>query len=59
MQARAEANGQWSGAYYGRQSYGGYGHSSMPHNHDQNMYSAAIGYGGAANGDGNHHQPLN
>nr|GLL47333.1 polyadenylate-binding protein RBP47-like isoform X1 [Ipomoea trifida] len=59
QQARAEANGQWGGAYYGRQSYGGYGHSMPPQNHDQNMYSGGSGYGGAANGDGNHHQPLN
>lgn len=59
QQARGDANGQWGGAaYYGRQSYGGYGHS-MAQNQDQNMYSAGSGYGGAANGDGNYHQPLN
>lgn len=58
QQARAEADGQWSGDYSGRQSYAGYGHT-MPNNHDQTMY-AARGYGGgSANGYGNHHQPLN
>lgn len=59
QQARAEADGQWSGDYSGaRHSYGGYGHT-MPNNHDQNMYAAGGYGGGSANGYGNHHHPSN
>nr|GLL28510.1 polyadenylate-binding protein RBP47-like [Ipomoea trifida] len=46
---RNENNGQWNGAYYGRQNYGGYGYY-MSQNRDQNMYTAA--------GYGSHQQPV-
>ncbi|CAH9081813.1 unnamed protein product [Cuscuta europaea] len=40
---RSENNGQWNGAYQGRQNNGGYGYY-MSHNRDQSMYTAP-GYG--------------
>lgn len=47
---RNDTNGQWNGAYYGRQNYGGYGGYYMSQNKEQNMYTAA--------GYGNNQQPV-
>ncbi|KAH6794066.1 serine carboxypeptidase-like 40 [Perilla frutescens var. hirtella] len=44
-QSRMDGNGQWNGAYYGRQGYNGYG------------YAAGPSYGAQSNGHGNLQQP--
>ncbi|KAL1534674.1 Polyadenylate-binding protein rbp47 [Salvia divinorum] len=46
-QSRMDANGQWNGAYYGRQGYNGYGYAA-----------AGPSYGAPSNGHGNLQQPV-
>ncbi|XP_047937685.1 polyadenylate-binding protein RBP47-like [Salvia hispanica] len=46
-QSRMDANGQWNGAYYGRQGYNGYGYAA-----------ASPSYGAPSNGHGNLQQPV-
>ncbi|KAL1561039.1 Polyadenylate-binding protein rbp47 [Salvia divinorum] len=46
-QSRMDANGQWNGAYYGRQGYNGYGYAA-----------AGPSYEAPSNGHGNLQQPV-
>ncbi|XXG86575.1 hypothetical protein AAC387_Pa11g1438 [Persea americana] len=52
-QPRADSSNQWNGAYYGGQTYDGYGYAVQPQ--DPNMYAAAYG---AYPAYGNHQQQV-
>ncbi|XP_015089768.1 polyadenylate-binding protein RBP47-like isoform X2 [Solanum pennellii] len=55
-QFRTDSGSQWSGGYYGRQNYGGYGYGASQS--QDSMYGAGAAHGASSNGYGNHEQSV-